>query len=81
MVADKGVCTPAKYGVTVYTADFNDIVCNKTVTSFYKFKGRFRFTNTGMSCKENAYTVNFNKYTMKGFCRRECICKNSDKTF
>ena len=73
MVADCCICTTTKNSISVYTADFNNIICYKAVASFYKFKGCFTFTNTGVARKKNTNTVYFYKYTMEGFMRSKDI--------
>ena len=72
MVADNCIGTTAKNDITVYTTDFDNIICYKTMSAFYKLKGSFALSYSGMTGNENTYTINFNKNAMNCFLRRKC---------
>ena len=80
MVADNTISTATKNYVSIYTTDFDNIICNKTMTSFYKLKSSFALTNSGMTAQQNTNTVNLNKNTMQGLMRCKLIRKNTDYT-
>ena len=48
------------------------------MTAFNELKGSFTFTNARFTSKKNSNTVNFNKYTVKGFARCKYVGKNTN---
>ena len=57
--------------------DFNDVVCNKPMAALDKLKCTFRFTDTRMTCEQDADAVHLYQNTMESFFGCEYICKNS----
>ena len=79
MMTYKGVCAAPQNNVSVYAPNFYNIVGNKTVTAFYKFKSRFAFSYARMTGKKNSNAVNFYKNAVNGFLRCKNIGKYADK--
>ena len=49
-----------------YLADFNGIVCNKSVSTLDKFNRRFTLTNSAFTCDEYPFTINFKSNSVTG---------------
>ena len=78
MVADEFVCTLTKNRISIYTSDVDNIISNKTMTTFNELQSGLAFTYTAFTRKKNSDTIYFNKNTMEGFSWCENIRENSD---